>query len=202
MAQAQHLARVGLHVVLVVDSLARYVSALREQSVALGEPVGRGGYPPSVWSALARLLERAGSRAGGSITLLATVLSDGDDDREPLSDAARSLLDGHVVLSSTLARAGHFPAVDVLESSSRTKDAVVTAAHACDAALVRATLALLAETKDARMMGLAREGDPALAAAVRAEPAIAAFLKQRGSAPPAETLRSLASIAALVTSQE
>ncbi len=180
MAQAQHLRNRGLHVVLVVDSLARYVAALRERCVALGEPVGRGGYPPSVWAALARYLERAGNAARGSITLLGTVLSDGDDERDPLCDAARSLLDGHIVLSSALGRAGHYPAIDVLASASRTMADVVDADQASDARAVRAALARLAETRDARELGLAAMDD-GLARAVAAEPALLAYLRQ--SAP-------------------
>ena len=198
MTQALRLRQAGCHVVLVVDSLARYAAALREQRVALGEPVGRGGYPPSVWAALARYLERAGNARRGSISLFATVLSDGADDREPLSDAARSLLDGHIVLSSALARGGHFPAIDVLESSSRTMDAVVSAAHARDARSVRSALALLAETKDARALGLASDSDARLVAATSMEAAAVAFLRQQEPSAAEETLRSLGSLAAIL----
>ncbi len=197
MTQARLLRDRGFHVVLVLDSLARYAAALREQRVALGEPVGRGGYPPSVWADLARYLECAGNADRGSITLLATVLSDGADEREPLSDAARSLLDGHIVLSNSLARAGHFPAIDILASASRTMPEVVSPAHAADARSVRAALALLDESKDARALGMATAGDR-LAAAVTAQPALEAFLRQRDGATPAETLRTLRSVAALV----
>jgi type III secretion protein N (ATPase) len=198
MTQAQRLRDGGLHVVLIVDSLARYAGALREQRSGLGEPVGRGGYPASVWAELARYLERAGNGLRGSITLLATVLSDGPDEREPLSEAARSLLDGHVALSSALAQAGHFPAIDIVHSASRTMAAVVSSAHGADARTVRAALALLAQTQDARALGLAADGDPALRSAVRAEAAIGAFLRQREPSPPQETVRSLRSLAALV----
>ncbi|MBC5799060.1 MAG: EscN/YscN/HrcN family type III secretion system ATPase [Candidatus Eremiobacteraeota bacterium] len=195
MAQACLLRDRGLHVALIVDSLARYCAALREQRVALGEAVGRGGYPPSVWAALARFLECAGNAHDGSITVLATVLSDGADEREPLSDAARSLLDGHIMLSSALARAGHFPAIDVLGSASRTMDAVTDASHLADAGAVRAVLALLAESKDARDVGLAAM-TPALAAAVAAEPALMAFLRQGAPANPQEVRQELRAVAA------
>jgi FliI/YscN family ATPase len=197
MAQARFLRERGLHVVLVLDSLARYATALREQRVALGEPVGRGGYPPSVWAELARYLECAGNASQGSITLLATVLSDGSDEREPLSDATRSLLDGHIVLSGALARAGHFPAIDVLASASRTMDAVVSPSHVADARRVRAALALLAESSDARAVGLAA-ADDLLRAAVAAEPALHAFLRQGGGAGAGDTLGTLRSVAALL----
>jgi FliI/YscN family ATPase len=197
MAQARLLRERGFHVVLILDSLARYAAALREQRVALGEPVGRGGYPPSVWAELARYLECAGNASQGSITLLATVLSDGSDDREPLSDAARSLLDGHIVLSGALARAGHFPAIDVLASASRTMDEAISASHAAGARCVRAALALLAESSDARAVGLAA-ADERLRAAVAAEPALHAFLRQGGGAASADTLRTLRSVVALL----
>ena len=176
LAQAQRLRSRGLHVLLLLDSLARYANAQRELRTALGESVGRGGYPPAVWSATARFLEGAGTAACGSITLLATVLADSEDEREPLAEAARSLLDGHIVLSSALARAGRFPAIDVLASASRTMSDVVSSAHRRDAATVREALALLAETSEARALGLARPGDPVLAAALAAEPQLLGFL--------------------------
>ncbi|GAC1302852.1 MAG: type III secretion system ATPase SctN [Vulcanimicrobiaceae bacterium] len=196
MTQAEFLRDRGAHVVLIVDSLARYAAALRERHVALGEPVGRGGYPPSVWAELARYLERAGNGARGSITMLATVLADGADDREPLSDAARSLLDGHIVLSSALADKQHFPAIDVVASTSRTMSSVVSREHARAAGAVRRMLSRLAETSDARALGLAEIGDVELAAAVAAEPAIVAFLRQSEPAQPGTTLASLYSLAA------
>lgn len=195
LAHAQALRERGLHVLLVLDSLARYANALRELRTSLGEPVGRGGYPAAVWAQTARYLEGAGTASRGSITLLATVLSDGGDEREPLTDAARSLLDGHVVLSSELARAGRFPAIDVLASASRTMRDVVSVDHERDASAVRAALALLAGTSDARALGFEQRGDPALAAAVSAEPAIAAFLhhgERSGFAQTRAALRELA----------
>jgi type III secretion protein N (ATPase) len=196
LAQADALRRRGLHVVLVLDSLARYAAALREERVALGEPVGRGGYPPGVWAELARFLEGAGNAAPGSITLLATVLSDGDE-RDPLSDAARSLLDGHIALSNELARAGHHPAIDVLASASRTMNAVAGTHQRLDAEAFRAALALLHETKDARALGLAADG-PELERAAAAEPAMLTFLRQREPSSPCDTLRSLRSVGALL----
>jgi ATP synthase in type III secretion protein N len=191
MAQAVTLRERGLHVVVIVDSLARYCAALREQRSALGEPVGRGGYPPSVFADLARLLERAGNGTRGSITLLASVLSDGGDEREPLSDAARSLLDGHIVLSAELARGGHYPAIDVLSSASRTMDAVIDARHAGDARVVRAALALLERTKEARALGLTGDGDPRLLQAVAGAESIERFLVQNEACMPSDTLMLL-----------
>jgi len=192
MAQAGTLRERGLHVVLIVDSLARYCTALREQRCALGESVGRGGYPPGVFADLARLLERAGNGACGSITMIATVLSDGADEREPLSDAARSLLDGHIVLSAELARAGRYPAVDVLASASRTMGAVADEGHASDALAVRRALALLERTKEARALGLGGDASGELARAVAAQGDLERFLAQ-GSSPsfPLDTLLAL-----------
>lgn len=152
-AQAHALRERGLHVLLVIDSLARYANALREVAVAAAEPVGRGGFPPSVFTQLARAVEIAGATRAGTITLVATVLDDGDG-RDPVSDAARSLLDGHVVLSPQLAARGHFPAIDVLASASRTADAALDAAGLSHAAFVRAELAWLERSRDARELGM------------------------------------------------
>ena len=176
MAHAGTLAAGGLHVLVVLDSLARYGYALRELSVARGESVGRGGYPPSVFARMAQLVERAGAFAAGSITMIATVLSDGEE-RDPVSDAARSLLDGHLALSAKLAEAGRFPAVDVLGSASRTMDAVATPAHAGAAARIRAALACLSRCEDARSLGIEPE-DPATRAAIAAEGGLEALLRQ------------------------
>jgi type III secretion protein N (ATPase) len=196
MIQAESLRSRGLHVLLVIDSLARYAAALRERKVALGEPVGRGGYPPSVWAELARYLERAGTAERGSITLIASVLSDGADEREPLSDAARSLLDGHIVLSGELARAGHFPAIDVPASASRTMAGVVSPGHVRAAQRVRGALALLAESKDARAAGLTSSADAPFARAVAAEAKLFALLRQSGPALWADSVAQLVAVAA------
>jgi FliI/YscN family ATPase len=153
MAHAEALASRGLHVLVVLDSLARYAYALREVAVHSGESVGRGGYPPSVFAHMARLAERAGAFAGGSITMLATVLNDGED-RDPVSECARSLLDGHLQLSPALAQAGRFPAIDLPASSSRTMDAVVSSEHLRQAAAVRSALASLDRCADARSLGI------------------------------------------------
>ena len=196
MAQAGVLAGRGMHVLVLRDSLARYATALRDLRAPLDEPVGRGGFPPSVLAALGRYLERAGASASGSITVVATVLSDGADERDPVSDAARAALDGHVVLSPELARAGRFPAIDVLASASRTMHDVTSVEHRADAAAVRAALALLADTRDLRALGLASGDDPALARAVATEDAVAAFLTERAPSEPRATVEALARVAA------
>jgi ATP synthase in type III secretion protein N len=196
MAQADVLAARGMHVLVLLDSLARYATALRELRAPLGEPVGRGGFPPSVLAALGRYLERAGAFAGGSITVVATVLSDGADERDPVSDAARAALDGHIALSPELARAGSFPAIDVLASASRTMQDVTSVEHRADATTVRSALALLADTRDLRALGLASGDDPVLARAVAAEDAVSAFLTERAPMDPRATVEALARVAA------
>ena len=178
LAQATELRRRGLDVLVLIDSLARFVSASREIAVAAGEPVGRGGYPASVFGELARLVERAGSiGGGGSATLIATVLVEGGDDREPLVEAAKAVLDGHVVLSTALARNRHFPAIDVSASVSRTMDAVVGSRHLASANAVRAAVEALARTREARELSIAIDS-PIVASAVAHEARILAFLRQ------------------------
>jgi flagellum-specific ATP synthase len=198
LAQASELRRRGLSVLVILDSLARFCTAARELAVANGESVGRGGYPPSVFHEMALLLERGGNVGSGSVTLLATVLSDGGDEREPLSDAARATLDGHIVLSTDLARRGHFPAIDILASASRTMSDVAGAEHLRGAADVRTAIALLEETRDARELGFLQTTPP-IERAIAAREKIDAFLRQSKAAqPPSETLETLRSLAASV----
>jgi type III secretion protein N (ATPase) len=193
-AQAAALRASGLHVLLIVDSLARFASALRELAIAVGEPVGRGGYPASVFSELATYLEIAGNTTRGSMTLVATVLSDGDE-RDPVSDAARSLLDGHFELTSSLAQRGCFPAIDVPASVSRTMRAVIDDTHAAGAAVVRRAIAALSESRDARALGIL-PSDPFALRACAIERTLEAFLRQDGgSEQPRRTLSALAELA-------
>jgi FliI/YscN family ATPase len=175
-AHAGALRERGLHVLLVLDSLARLAAALRERAVAAGESTGRGGYPPSVFAELARVVEVAGGLRSGSVTLVATVLSDGDD-RDPVSEAARSLLDGHIQLSGRLAEAGRFPAVDVPASTSRTMELVASEAHVRAARVMRRAIALLGRVDDARALGI-KPTDQSTLAAVAAEARIEGFLRQ------------------------
>jgi len=199
-AQADALRRRGLDVLLVLDSLARVAAAARDVAVAAGEPVGRGGYPPSVFSLLTHLLERAGQFARGSITLVATVLTDGADERDPVSDACRSVLDGHLALAERLARQGWFPAIDIPASTSRTLADVASPAHLAAAHLLRHAVAVLDETREARGFGLdPGAGDPAVRRAVAAEAAIAAFLRQGLPADPASTLTELCALADMLS---
>jgi FliI/YscN family ATPase len=194
--QADALRRRGLDVLLVLDSLARVAAAARDVAVAAGEPVGRGGYPPSVFGLLTGLLEGAGQFASGSITLVATVLTDGSDERDPVSDACRSVLDGHIALAERLARQGWFPAIDIPASTSRTLVDIASPAHAAAAHLLRGAVALLDETREARGFGLdPGAGDPAVRRAIAAEGALAGFLRQRLPNDPAATLTELAALA-------
>jgi ATP synthase in type III secretion protein N len=193
LAHAAALRDRGLHVLVVLDSLARVANALRERATAAGESVGRAGYPPSVFSDMARILEVAGPIASGSITLVATVLNDGDD-RDPVSDAARALLDGHLVLSDRLAREGRFPALDVVASASRTMKPVVGEEHEQDAARVRAALAILDRTADARSLGI-EPVETAAVAAIAAEAHIERFLRTSTASKPAATLAALREVA-------
>jgi FliI/YscN family ATPase len=195
-AHASALRDRALHVLLVLDSLARVAAALREIGVAAGESTGRGGYPPTVFAELARLVEVAGALHDGSITMIATVLHDGDD-RDPVSEAARSLLDGHVALSNQLAEAGRFPAVDVLGSSSRTMEFVADDFHVRAARDLRRALAVLGRIDDARSLGITPlEGSARAAIAI--EDRLEMFLRQGQRASGyGETLSELAEIARL-----
>lgn len=196
-AHACALRERGLDVVLVVDSLARFAAAARDLAVAAGEPVGRAGFPPSVVSRQAQLLERAGATAQGSVTVIASVLAEGALDLDPIADAARAALDGHVVLSPRLAAAGWFPAVDLGQSASRTLADVAAPEHRAAAATLRAAVSVLDEVRDARALGIeSSRPSPQLARALAAEPQIAAFLRQAAAAsPPEETLALLAALA-------
>jgi type III secretion protein N (ATPase) len=198
-AQAAALRARGLDVLLVVDSLARVASAARELALAAGESPGRGGFPPSVFGVLTRLIERAGATREGSVTLIATVLSDGPDERDPVSEAARAALDGHLVLADRLARAGRFPAIDPTASSSRTFADVAGAAHRAGARVLRAAVAALDDSRDARALGLP-VAEPFLVRCVALEPAIEAFLRQDSKpSEPAAILTELTRLADILT---
>lgn len=199
-AQADALRRRGLDVLLILDSLARVASAARDLAVATGEPVGRGGYPPSVFGLLAQLLERAGSFTTGSITLVATVLTDGPDERDPVSDACRAALDGHIVLAPRLAATGWFPAIDLPASASRTIGDIASPTHLAAARLLRRAVSLLDETREARCFGLdPGVGSSELRRAIAAEAAIAAFLRQSGPTDPSATLTELEALTDMLT---
>ena len=179
-AMAEHFCAQGRQVLLVMDSLTRFSMAGRELGLAAGEPPATKGYTPSVFAALPRLLERAGRfRDGGSITGAYTVLVEGDDLSDPIADAARSILDGHIVLSRDLAKRGHFPAIDVLASVSRVADAVLPDAQAEIAARFRERLADLREVEELVSIGAYVPGaSPALDRALQSKSDVLAFLRQ------------------------
>lgn len=169
----------GLHAVLMMDSLTRVAMAQREIGLSAGEPPATRGYPPSTFSVLAGLLERAGAGETGSITGLYTVLVDGDDHNEPIADAARGILDGHVVLDRALAIRGHFPAVDVLGSVSRVVSKITDADQRADAVALRSVLAARRGADDLIDIGAYRAGaNPLVDAALAHEAGITGFLTQ------------------------
>lgn len=181
LSQACALRSRGLEVLLLLDSLARTAGALRELAVAARETAGRGGFPPSVFAELARMVECCGGTPnGGAVTLIASVLDDGDD-RDPVSDAARSLLDGHIALSDALARERFFPAIDIPASVSRTMSSVIDGRHRSAAQSICKAIAALKETADARMLGLASP-DAFLQRAISCQARIHALLRQ-GAGP-------------------
>jgi flagellum-specific ATP synthase len=170
----------GADVMLMMDSLTRVAMAQREIGLSAGEPPATRGYPPSTFSLLAQLLERAGTGETGSVTGIYTVLVDGDDHNEPIADAARSFLDGHVVLDRKLAVAGHFPSVDVLGSISRVASRVNTPERMQVASVLRRTLAARKSAQDLLDVGAYQRGaNPLVDAAVDHETEINAFLQQR-----------------------
>jgi len=176
---AEFFAAQGKHVLLVLDSLTRFAMAAREIGLAAGEPPTAKGYTPSVFTRLARLVERTGQFRVGSITAFYTVLMEGDDQQDPLVDAVRSLLDGHVVLSRTLAAEGWYPPVEVLDSISRLMPSVTQPEHREHAALVRRLMAVYARSEDLVRIGAYKPGsDPDLDRALRARGAIRAFVTQ------------------------
>jgi flagellum-specific ATP synthase len=169
----------GRHVTLMMDSVTRFAMAQREVGLAIGEPPATRGYTPSVFALLPKLLERSGTSASGSITGLYTVLVDGDDMNEPVADAVRAILDGHVVLSRDLAHAGHYPAIDVLGSVSRLIDQVVPADIRMAGQELRRLMAALREKEDLISIGAYQPGsDPVVDTALAKRGEIAAFLQQ------------------------
>ncbi|MEQ1856612.1 MAG: FliI/YscN family ATPase [Longimicrobiales bacterium] len=169
----------GMDVLLMVDSITRVATAWREIGLAAGEPPTTKGYPPSVFALLPRLLERAGTDETGTITGVYTVLVEGDDFNEPVADAARSILDGHVVLTRELATAGHFPAVDVLRSVSRLRERVLPESLHAAARDIQRLVSAYREKEDLIAVGAYREGtDRQVDLAIRMREPIAQFLRQ------------------------
>ncbi len=182
---AEYFRDQGRHVLLIMDSLTRYAMAQREIALAVGEPPATKGYPPSVFARLPALIERAGNgaqshgMAAGSITAFYTVLTEGDDQQDPIADAARSILDGHIVLSRKLAESGHYPAIDIEASISRVMSAIVPSSQLALAQQFKRLLSVYERNKDLIAVGAYASGHDELTDdAVAKYPALAAYLRQ------------------------
>lgn len=179
-AVAEYFCARGKHVLLVVDSLTRLAMAQREIGLAAGEPPTAKGYTPSVFTMLARLIERAGKFRHGSITAFYTVLMEGDDQQDPLVDGARALLDGHIMLDRRLAAQNHYPPIAILDSISRLMPEVSAPAHLGKAQTLRRLLATYSASEDLVRIGAYQKGsDPALDQAMATMPELNRFLQQR-----------------------
>jgi flagellum-specific ATP synthase len=177
---AEYFRDQGLDVVLMMDSVTRLAMAQREVGLAIGEPPTTKGYTPSVFAMMPKLLERAGNAKKGGITGLYTVLVEGDDMNEPVADTVRSILDGHIVLSRRLASAGHYPAVDPLESVSRVMSGVTTQEHRRAASRMLDLLATYREAEDLINIGAYVKGsNPKIDESVKMREMIRAFLRQQ-----------------------
>jgi FliI/YscN family ATPase len=199
LAIAEYFRDQGANVLLVMDSVTRLAMAQREIGLAAGEPPAQKGYPPSVFALLPKVFERAGNFPRGSITGFFTVLVEGDDFSEPICDAVRAILDGHIVLSRQLAAANHYPAIDILQSVSRLQSQLASAEHGAGARAVRQALALYHQAEDLIQLGAYVAGsNPPLDAAIRARPQIQEFLRQASDVESTreETLGRLTKITA------
>lgn len=171
----------GRDVLLIMDSLTRFAMAQREIALAIGEPPATKGYPPSVFAKLPSLVERAGNaeRGGGSITAFYTVLTEGDDQQDPIADSARAILDGHIVLSRTLAEAGHYPAIDIEASISRAMTAITDEAQQRQSRVFKQYFSRYQRNRDLISVGAYSPGhDPQLDEAVKRFPELEHFLQQ------------------------
>lgn len=197
-AIAEFFSSLGNNVLLMMDSVTRFAMAQREIGLSAGEPPASKGYTPSVFGLLPKLLERAGSFEGeGSITGLYTVLVEGDDMDEPIADSVRSIVDGHIVLSRKLAQKGHFPAIDILQSSSRVMRAIVDSNHSRFAQKMREVLAIYQEAEDLINIGAYKTGaNPKIDKAIRVIDELNSFLKQSSDdkCDFGSTVRSLSEI--------
>jgi ATP synthase in type III secretion protein N len=199
MTIAEHFRAQGKSVLLVMDSVTRYARALREIGLAGGEPPTRRGFPPSVFAALPRLLERAGNDAHGSITAFYTVLVDSEDDADPIAEEVRSILDGHLILSRKLSQQNHFPAIDVLKSLSRLMHHVTQPSQQQAASKLRNWLAKYEDIELLVQVGEYRAGaDPLADEAVERVPHVRNWLKQSTSlwSPLSKTLEGLSALEA------
>lgn len=194
----------GCNVLLLMDSLSRFAQAQREIGLAIGEPPATKGYPPSVFAKLAQLVERAGNgdTGGGSITAFYTVLAEGDDHNDPVADAARATLDGHLVLSREIAESGLYPAIDIEASVSRVMHEIASAAHQRSAQRFRQLLSAYRQNRDLIAVGAYQRGsDPRVDEAITCYPRLREFLQQnnRQAVPLDESLRQLESLLGAVS---
>ncbi|MFZ1180752.1 MAG: flagellar protein export ATPase FliI [Herbaspirillum sp.] len=198
-AIAEYFRDQGKNVLLIMDSLTRYAMAQREIALAIGEPPATKGYPPSVFAKLPALVERAGNGdiGGGSITAFYTVLTEGDDLHDPIADAARAILDGHIVLNRVLAEAGHYPAIDIEQSISRAMHSITSMEHQLETRRLKQLYSRYQRNRDLISVGAYAAGtDPILDEAIRLLPHIEAFLQQgiTERASVAESLRQLTAL--------
>jgi flagellum-specific ATP synthase len=180
-AIAEHFRDQGKNVLLIMDSLTRYAMAQREIALAIGEPPATKGYPPSVFAKLPALVERAGNgrSGGGSITAFYTVLTEGDDQQDPIADSARAILDGHIVLNRSLAEAGHYPAIDIEQSISRAMHTITSPEHQKLARQLKQLTSRYQRNRDLISVGAYSPGsDPLLDQAIAKHDRIEAFLQQ------------------------
>ncbi|ELB1640661.1 flagellar protein export ATPase FliI [Vibrio alginolyticus] len=178
---AEYFRDQGLDVLLLMDSLTRFAQAQREIALSVGEPPATKGYPPSVFAKLPALVERAGNGSAeqGSITAFFTVLTEGDDLQDPIADASRAILDGHIVLSREMADAGHYPAIDVEKSVSRVMPQITTEEHVLMSKAVRQVLSIYRKNQDLVSIGAYKPGtDPAIDGAFTLKPKLDEYLQQ------------------------
>lgn len=183
---AEYFRDQGRHVLLLMDSLTRFAQAQREIALAIHEPPATKGYPPSVFAKLPQLVERAGNgdKGGGSVTAFYTVLTEGDDQNDPIADAARAILDGHVVLSRKLAEGGHYPAIDIEASISRAMNDVTNVHHQRAARNFKQLYSVYRQNQDLISVGAYERGsDERIDTAIEAMPTLEAFLRQDRSTP-------------------
>lgn len=195
-AIAEYFRDQGKHTLLLMDSLTRYAQAQREIGLAVGEPPATKGYPPSVFAKLPHLVERAGNgeRGGGSITAFYTVLAEGDDQNDPIADAARAILDGHVVLSRRIAETGHYPAIDIEASISRALPEITARDHQTEIMRFRQLFSAYQQNRDLISIGAYQAGsDPRIDEAINMQPRLLDFLRQSMHEPVAlaDSLREL-----------
>jgi flagellum-specific ATP synthase len=193
---AEYFRDQGLKVLLLMDSLTRFAQAQREIALAIHEPPATKGYPPSVFAKLPQLVERAGNgdHGGGSITAFYTVLTEGDDQNDPISDAARAILDGHIVLSRKLAESGHYPAIDIEASISRAMNDITTIEHQNAARAFKQLYSIYQQNRDLINVGAYEKGsDEMIDAAIDAIPVLDEFLRQ-GMHQPVPLMQSMSDL--------